>query len=613
MARKEGTLKLSSNIEPRAAAPLDARTVVPTLADLTASGAFPYPYVGMIVSVQSEGKAYMLKALDTTVSDNWQEIGGSQTLAGLDDVDINLIEWYTKTWTGLTNFSGDNIWSDGDNIYYSSGSNQYVLDKSTLTWSTKEWTGLTYFDGAYIWSDGDNIYCSDFSNQYVLDKSTSTWTTKTWIGLTSFTGDCIWSDGDNIYYSMGSNQRILDKSTSTWTTKEWTGLTNFDGSSTWSDGDNIYCSIGSSQNNQYVLDKSTSTWSTKTWSGLTNFEGNYIWSDGDNIYYSLGVNQYVLDKSTSTWTTKEWTGLTNLLGTYIWTDGDNIYYSLFNTQCALKKHTEEALIYDWNNQKWVNKEIDIDIPKIFIGTTDEWEQLPLADKKTYKEAHFTDDVASIDISTLQTKDLANPITIDGVQQTTVEGALGGLNSKKLNLYTTSKQNTDLNSITSYGLYQVSFPSQSEWQNYHFPVQTYGTVLVSLSYSNVAQQTFWSDSYDGFWVRRKAGSTWGEWQKLANVSDLTWNKLGDYSYNVEAVLPQNYNELQIIVELNDVDNAYTFNLSKVALFNASSFGFRAGSSHGSILITFNSTRTTVKCNECIWDGTPYFHKMSVWYR
>ena len=28
---------------------------------------------------------------------------------------------------------------------------------------------------------------------------------------------------------------------------------------------------------------------------------------------------------------------------------------------------------------------------IFIGTTDEWEQLPLADKKTYKEAHFTDD------------------------------------------------------------------------------------------------------------------------------------------------------------------------------------------------------------------------------
>ena len=62
MSRREGTLKLSSNIEPRAAAPLDARTVVPTLADLTASGAFPYPYVGMIVSVQATGKVYSLAA-----------------------------------------------------------------------------------------------------------------------------------------------------------------------------------------------------------------------------------------------------------------------------------------------------------------------------------------------------------------------------------------------------------------------------------------------------------------------------------------------------------------------------------------------------------------------
>ena len=76
MSRKQGTLKLSSNIEPLAASPLDARLVVPTLADLTASGAFPYPYVGMIVSVQSEGKAYMLTADNPTVLANWKEIGG---------------------------------------------------------------------------------------------------------------------------------------------------------------------------------------------------------------------------------------------------------------------------------------------------------------------------------------------------------------------------------------------------------------------------------------------------------------------------------------------------------------------------------------------------------
>lgn len=79
MARREGTLKLSSNIEPRAAAPLDARTIVPTLAELTASGTFSYPYVGMIVSVQSEGKAYMLTASDTTVLANWTEIGSGNS------------------------------------------------------------------------------------------------------------------------------------------------------------------------------------------------------------------------------------------------------------------------------------------------------------------------------------------------------------------------------------------------------------------------------------------------------------------------------------------------------------------------------------------------------
>ena len=103
MARKEGSLKLSSNIEPRAAAPLDARTIVPTLADLTASGAFPYPYVGMIVSVQSEGKAYMLTAADTTSSSSWMPIGSESFVitATLDKDD-----WDSETRQQTIDFSG---------------------------------------------------------------------------------------------------------------------------------------------------------------------------------------------------------------------------------------------------------------------------------------------------------------------------------------------------------------------------------------------------------------------------------------------------------------------------------------------------------------------------
>ena len=75
MTRQPGSLTMQSNIEPRMAAPFDARTVVPAKEDLTDAANFPYAYVGMIVSVQSEGKAYMLTANDVTATANWKEIG----------------------------------------------------------------------------------------------------------------------------------------------------------------------------------------------------------------------------------------------------------------------------------------------------------------------------------------------------------------------------------------------------------------------------------------------------------------------------------------------------------------------------------------------------------
>ena len=148
------------------------------------------------------------------------------------------------TWTGLTSFYGSYVWTDGTNIYYSSGSTQYVLDKSTSTWSAKTWMGLTSFNGNYIWTDGDNIYYSGNSktSQYILNKSTSTWSAKTWTGITSIGGTGVWTDGTNIYYSSRSNQYVLDKSASTWSVKTWTGLTSFNSSDVWTDGDNVYYS-----------------------------------------------------------------------------------------------------------------------------------------------------------------------------------------------------------------------------------------------------------------------------------------------------------------------------------------------------------------------------------
>lgn len=78
MSRQKGTLKLPSNIEPEASAPLDAREVVNTLADLTDSTSFPYPYVGMKVTIKATGDIYvLLDDSDITDITNWKQVGGS--------------------------------------------------------------------------------------------------------------------------------------------------------------------------------------------------------------------------------------------------------------------------------------------------------------------------------------------------------------------------------------------------------------------------------------------------------------------------------------------------------------------------------------------------------
>jgi len=178
---------------------------------------------------------------------------------------------------------GDKIWTDGDTIYYSSGTTHCVLDTINYTVSSIEWSGLTSFSGYDIWTDGDNVYYSYNSKQYVLDMTNYTVLPMTWSGLTSFSGSDVWTDGNNVYYSDGSKH--------------------------------------------YVLDKETSTWSKKTWSGLTSFSGSDVWTDGNNIYYSSGTTHYVFDIVTNSWISKEWVGLTYFFGSYVWTDGEDYYVS----------------------------------------------------------------------------------------------------------------------------------------------------------------------------------------------------------------------------------------------------------------------------------------------
>lgn len=75
MARQKGSFSLGGTLEILADAPADARNVVKTKAELLDANSFPYKYIGMLVSVQSEAKVYQLIATDTTLEASWKEVG----------------------------------------------------------------------------------------------------------------------------------------------------------------------------------------------------------------------------------------------------------------------------------------------------------------------------------------------------------------------------------------------------------------------------------------------------------------------------------------------------------------------------------------------------------
>lgn len=79
MARTSGSNNFAGTLEILAASALDARDIVSTKADLTASGSFPYPYIGMETYVVAENKKYRLIADDPTVLANWEEVGSGGT------------------------------------------------------------------------------------------------------------------------------------------------------------------------------------------------------------------------------------------------------------------------------------------------------------------------------------------------------------------------------------------------------------------------------------------------------------------------------------------------------------------------------------------------------
>lgn len=80
MARTQGSANFAGSLEVLAGAPLDARSIVPTIADLTVAANFPYRYIGMNVTVQETGEIYTLMDMDVTASNAWKNQGGGDDI-----------------------------------------------------------------------------------------------------------------------------------------------------------------------------------------------------------------------------------------------------------------------------------------------------------------------------------------------------------------------------------------------------------------------------------------------------------------------------------------------------------------------------------------------------
>ena len=82
MARGKGTANLAASLEVLAGAPLDARDVCPTVADLYVAANWPYKYIGMKTTVQATGDTYRLVNLDVTQESSWVLDGGGGSGSG---------------------------------------------------------------------------------------------------------------------------------------------------------------------------------------------------------------------------------------------------------------------------------------------------------------------------------------------------------------------------------------------------------------------------------------------------------------------------------------------------------------------------------------------------
>lgn len=207
------------------------------------------------------------------------------------EYDVSNHTWTQVSFTGYSNVTGSNIWSDGTNTYIDASTNHFVQN-GNYTWTSQTWSGVSNsWQGSRVWTDGVDYYYSYNSNQYKLDTSTHTVSSMTWYGLTSFIGQYVWFDGTNYRYDYNGTDYILNVATHTWSAFSWTG-----GNTTYLRGDMIFQFNG----NYYCLYNNRLQLVNGSAGTLTLLSGDDIFtlanSQGSN-YLNIDNNLYYIDGS----------------------------------------------------------------------------------------------------------------------------------------------------------------------------------------------------------------------------------------------------------------------------------------------------------------------------
>lgn len=284
------------------------------------------------------------KALARSVDSLWHHAGGH-------------VMWLPTSFTAPTNLAGDDVWTDGEDIYcIASNAFTYKLNKETKTWSQVS-VGLPTGSGGYsVFKDGDTIYAI-YNNGtthlvYEFNQTTKRFSTNYTQDYQTSSAD-VWYNGGDIYYSMNPASSG-DPHNLKWnrSTHKWVGVSmSFNpslygtygliGNAVWNYNNNSYVGDWDSDGNflrLYKFNHSTSAWNETSWSGFCAVTGIDIWTDYDgNMIYSNGTVQYKLNTSNSKWEPyNRWYVMpAPYRGRYVWSDGTYTYWGVHNTNSEI--------------------------------------------------------------------------------------------------------------------------------------------------------------------------------------------------------------------------------------------------------------------------------------